>query len=157
MSNKRDLDEVMNNLKQLVILYGEVTDELIANLDERNRLLEEANNDIDRLREENERLVNDYNNLDEENNKKIAKIAELKQKKTPSIEAITDLMNELQKMLMKATNKSDKQDPDEGEDDKGTNESEGESETPPVFDLSKDKASDEDKFNPVINNVIKER
>lgn len=144
MENTKALDEAIDNLKQLVVLYEEITEDLIGDIERSNRLLEEANRDIEKLQKENEKLGNDYNslldkyrNLDEENKKQITKIAELKQKKSPSIDTITKLMSELQDMLLKAKRQNDSQ--DSGHDVYVQEEN-------PVFDLRKDKASDEDGF-----------
>lgn len=149
MDNTKALDQAVDNLKQLVVLYGEITEELIGNLEESNRLLEEAKSEIERLHKENKKLVNDYTKLDEENSEKIAKIAELKQKKIPSIDTITKLMSELQDMLLKAKMQNNPQDLDD--DGNGQEEkSEEEKDENPVFDLREDKASDEDGFNYTI-------
>ena len=129
MENTKDLDKAVDNLKQLVILYGEITEALIGDLEKSNHLLEEANRNIEKLQKQNETLVHD--------------LAKLKQKKYPSIDTITELMSEFQDVLLKAKKHTSSQDLDNnvnGQEEKSEEEN-------PVFDLRKDKASDEDGFN----------
>jgi hypothetical protein len=77
---------------------------------------------------------------------KIKEIAELKQQKTPSIETITKLMGELQDMLLNAKKQNDPQNLNEDGNGEVKN-TEEEKKKSSSFDLSKDKASDEDGFN----------
>ena len=141
MDKNRHLNEVVNNLKQLVVLYGEITEELLEKLEKNNDLLKKANSDIERLQGEKKDAENQYNSLleeygklDEENKCKIAQIAELKQKKIPSVETITGLMNDLQNILESAKKQNSGQDSCEEESDKNDKNE--------VFDLRDDKASD---------------
>lgn len=142
MRNRNELDEVIENLKRLVILYGEVADELIVNLEKSNQILAEANNKIDILTSENEKLAEKNNALEKKNTEKLEELAKLKQKRIPSVDEISDLMNKLQDMLMKTTNISKSQDSDDCENDEKMCKDTGKIEHPATLDLKLEKLVD---------------
>lgn len=102
MESYKDLDTVVEDLKHLVVLYGDVVDELVRNLEETNTRLNAMNKENVDLRAKNKRLEDECDKIAKEKEEKIEELAKLKQKKIPSVDAITELMEGLQNMLVDA-------------------------------------------------------
>lgn len=98
MENKLTIDKTFQNLKELVSLYGEITNKLLSELETCNKRYKELQKENEKLQEKNQKLQEEITNKNDSLIKEMARLKEEKRQMTD--EKQTEYINEMHKVFL---------------------------------------------------------